>query len=301
MSTTRNVVAIKGTKTGLQIILSDALPFDEAFEQLSARLQTTEAFFQGARVALDVAGRPVSREQWGQLEAELRHNSLVLTAVLADREDTRAAARSLGIPLVTESRREGMPPPEKQKPIAVEAPEGAADSLLVRHTLRSGQVVRHPSHVVVLGDVNPGAEVMAGGDVIVWGSLRGQVHAGAGGDENATVRALHLAPTQLRLASHIARSPGNRSRLLDTPEIARVRDGRIVVEEWSRVKRPVNLSLRTLLFLTLVYALEAIAIAAVLMSFPREWSPIYTAPIVLVAIVLGWLVALATINRQEEQ
>ncbi len=293
----KSAIAIKGTKGGLQIILSEAAPFDEILRQLTSRLRTTETFFHGARVALDVGERAVSLEEWSRLEAELRTNGLTLTAALAAREDSRLAARSLGIPLVTESRREATFPGERPRALGVEAPSGSSESLLVKHTLRSGQVVRYPGAVVIVGDVNPGAEVLAGGDVIVWGSLRGLVHAGASGDETAAVSALVLAPTQLRIAGHIARAPATRPRLMDVPETARLHDGRIVVEEWSRVQRPVNLRLHTLLFLALVYALEAIALAVVLTLFP-SLSLFLTVLIVIVAIVLGWLVALATANRQ---
>ena len=296
MSTAHNAVSIKGTKSGLQIVLNEAVPFAEALAQLETRLDATDAFFQGARVALDVGERTVSREEWSQLETCLRRKNLILTAVLAAQEESRVAARSLGIPLVTESRRE-MTVAERRR--TRKDAEGNSEGLFVRRTLRSGQVLRYPGSVVILGDVNAGAEVIAEGDVIVWGSLRGMVHAGASGDETATVCALHLAPTQLRLAGHIARSPGNRPRLLDVPEIASIKEDKIVVDEWLRMTRPINLSLRTMLFLALVYALEAIALAIAIRLFPPAWSPLYIIAIVVAAIVLGWLVALVTVNRQE--
>jgi septum site-determining protein MinC len=94
--------------------------------------------------------------------------------------------------------------------------------------------VRYSGAVLVLGDVNPGAEIVAGGDVIVWGKLRGVVHAGAMGDEHAVVCALELAPTQLRIAGRIAIAPDDRRRRRQiTPEIARIRDGHIVAEGWK--------------------------------------------------------------------
>jgi septum site-determining protein MinC len=296
MSTPRSVISIKGTKTGLQIVLDDSATFDEAIDQLASRLGATDAFFQGARVALDVGERVVSREEWSRLEAELRQKSLVLTAALAADEESRGAARALGIPLVTESRHE-MTVAERRR--MKKDAEGTSEGMFIRRTLRSGQVVRYPGSVVIMGDVNAGAEIVAEGDVVVWGSLRGMVHAGASGDETATVSALHLAPTQLRLAGHIARSPGNRARLIDTPEMASVKDDHIVVDEWMRMKRPVNLSLRTLLALALVYALEAIGLAASVRLFPVTWSPLYIGAIVVAAVVSGWLVALVTVNRYD--
>lgn len=296
MNAQHGLVTIRGTKTGLQIVIDDVAPFADIIDHLAARLESTDSFFQGARVALDVGQRTMTREMWGQLETTLREKHLALTAALASAEESRAAARALGIPLVTESRHE-MTVAERRR--TQKDSEGNSEGMFVRRTLRSGQVIRFPGSVVVLGDVNAGAEVIAEGDVIVWGSLRGMVHAGASGDETAMVCALHLAPTQLRLAGQIARSPGNRARLLDTPEMATIRDGHIVVDEWMRIKRPVNLSFRTLLFLALVYACEAIALALAIRFFPASWSPLYVGAIVITAIVLGWLIAIATVNRQE--
>ena len=84
----------------------------------------------------------------------------------------------------------------------------------------------------IIGDVNAGAEVLAAGDVVVWGSLRGVVYAGAGGDGTALVCALQLAPTQIRIADTRGRGPEAEAHSKPVPELARVVDGRIVVEPW---------------------------------------------------------------------
>jgi septum site-determining protein MinC len=97
--------------------------------------------------------------------------------------------------------------------------------------LRSGFSLQHPGHVVVIGDVNPGAEVIAGGDILVWGRLRGVVHAGAEGDEGAIVCALDLSPTQLRIAGQIAITPKRRGK--PHPEVARLHEGQVVAEPWD--------------------------------------------------------------------
>jgi septum site-determining protein MinC len=85
--------------------------------------------------------------------------------------------------------------------------------------------------VVIFGDVNPGAEVIAGGNIIVWGRIRGVVHAGVDGDEKAVVCALDLAPTQLRIADKIAVSPKKQGKI--QPETARLEGDRIVAESWQ--------------------------------------------------------------------
>jgi septum site-determining protein MinC len=84
---------------------------------------------------------------------------------------------------------------------------------VVERTLRSGFSVRHAGHVVVIGDVNAGAQVIAGGSVLVWGRMRGMVHAGADGNEKAVVCALDLSPTQLRIAGLIATTPQRKGKI----------------------------------------------------------------------------------------
>jgi septum site-determining protein MinC len=104
------------------------------------------------------------------------------------------------------------------------------NTILVQRTLRSGQSINYNGNVVVLGDVNPGAEVTAAGNVIVMGFLRGVVHAGANGNEDAIVMAFHLQPTQLRIANHITRPPDNELADPDYPEMARIKGGIVTIE-----------------------------------------------------------------------
>lgn len=107
-------------------------------------------------------------------------------------------------------------------------------TLLYEKSLRSGQNINFDGNVVILGDVNPGAEIVAGGHILVMGALRGVVHAGAAGDEDATVTALIFAPTQVRIASHITRPPdGGEDLSGKPPEIARIRRDNVVIEDYQ--------------------------------------------------------------------
>jgi len=116
--------------------------------------------------------------------------------------------------------------------MALQLFDGASElrTVVVQRTLRSGQSVSFNGNVVILGDVNPGAEVTAAGNVVVMGVLRGMVHAGATGDPNAVVVAFRLQPTQLRIADYIARSPDGQYDGPERPEIARVKDGTVIIE-----------------------------------------------------------------------
>ena len=106
--------------------------------------------------------------------------------------------------------------------------------LYLVQNLRSGQTVSHKGHLVIVGDVNPGAEIMAEGDITVWGVLRGIAHAGIGGNLDAEIRALKLQPIQIRIGHAIARSPDRQgvkfaSGVKFTPETARIVDGKIKI------------------------------------------------------------------------
>ena len=76
-------------------------------------------------------------------------------------------------------------------------------------TLRSGSEIRHDGSVIVMGDMNPGSSVIADGDILVWGKLRGTVHAGAGGNAGSVVMATQMQPSQIRIADFVARGPSN--------------------------------------------------------------------------------------------
>ena len=82
-------------------------------------------------------------------------------------------------------------------------------ALLVKSTCRSGEIIRHQGDVVVLGDVNPGAEVVASGDIVVFGCLRGFAHAGSEGDTKATIVALSLGSPRIQIGPHVGVSSGN--------------------------------------------------------------------------------------------
>ncbi len=120
---------------------------------------------------------------------------------------------------------------------ALAAVPPAAATLYHVGTLRGGQSLHNIGNIVLVGDVNPGAELVASGDILVFGVLRGVAHAGAQGDANAKVYALELAPTQLRIATSIAAEAGTHKRTSVVPETACVRAGRIVVEPHDRFEQ----------------------------------------------------------------
>ena len=232
---TEQLVRIRGIKDGILVTLG-AGPYFEVHDQLVAELSQKAAFLQGSQVTLDVGPRLLNREQLSELVDIFASHSQVLWTVLAEADETREAAQGLSLATrVAGSQTDlaGRPLSPSQVATPVEQPAQTGDALFLKETLRSGRSVFHEGAVVVMGDVNPGAEIIAAGDVIVWGRLRGLVHAGALGDETAVICALALIPTQLRIADQIAISP-NGSQHKPEPEIVSIRNGQIVAESWQQ-------------------------------------------------------------------
>jgi septum site-determining protein MinC len=219
-------ISIKGIRHGL-LVTMQAGGWDSLLAELERRLETTPSFFKGGSVSLDVGEESLTEEDLRAARDLLAQHDIALHAVVSTDEKTEEAAQGLG--LVIDLGLERRPPSEP----SVEVVESEwSEALLCQKTLRSGQSIQTEGHVIVIGDVNPGAEIVAGGNILVWGRLRGTVHAGAMGDEEAIVCALDMSPTQLRIAGHITRSPEERRRN-PTPEVASVRDNQIVAMPWK--------------------------------------------------------------------
>ena len=229
-------VSIKGIREGLLVTVPDRGSFANLLALLAAELAQKQGFLQGSQVALQVGYRQLSKDNLRDLQALFEQNQLALWAVLAEEPKAREAARELALATRLSGSQTDLngnfisQAPETETAVTPDPPQGG---LILKETLRSGRSIYHEGHVVIIGDVNPGAEIVASGDVIVWGRLRGLVHAGALGDETAVICALELTPTQLRIADQIAISPDEK-RGKAIPEQAAIRSGQIVAEMWQR-------------------------------------------------------------------
>ncbi len=102
----------------------------------------------------------------------------------------------------------------------------------INRTIRSGQVEVYPGNIVIVGDVNPGGLIEAKGNIIVLGSLKGVAHAGIGGNTRSIVAAYNLQPTQLRISDIIVRSPDEEIGASKFPEMAKIKDGKVIIEPY---------------------------------------------------------------------
>ncbi|MGD1901926.1 MAG: septum site-determining protein MinC [Geitlerinemataceae cyanobacterium] len=195
--------------------------WQEIGHQLSQRLKGGERFWSpDTRVTLVVGDRLLDNTQLQDLEETLADSDLALSRVQTGRRETAIAAATAGYSVEQRALRASRPDPALASS-AAPAISTLAEPLYLRTTVRSGVEVRHPGTAIVFGDVNPGGTIVADGDIVVWGKLRGLVHAGAKGNVRAIVAALQMEPTQIRIADTVARvSPQNVDRF--HPEVAYV-------------------------------------------------------------------------------
>jgi septum site-determining protein MinC len=219
---------IKGLRDGLLITLGDGA-WEEVESAFLEQLDQQGEFLRGARLALDVGNHVLKAADLGRLRNAILERDLTLWAVLSNSPTTEQTAQTLGL-----ATRITKPQPERTVAQLDTALHGGESAILVRRTLRSGYSLQAQQNVIVIGDVNPGAEIVAGGDVIVWGRLRGVVHAGAQDNEGAVVCALELAPLQLRIAGRMAAAQPRRGK--PQPETARLVNGQVVLEAWNPKK-----------------------------------------------------------------
>jgi len=224
-------VRVRGTQDGVRLLLPPTVPFAAVLAQVRDLLETRAAFFRGAALTLDFTEREPVLDEIVALQQVLDARGVRVQAISAGTAEYRERLARWGY------KTEGAESVRRLRLIAPGSDEETdGKATYVRRTLRSGMSVEAAGHLVLIGDVNPGALVVAGGDVLVWGVVRGTVHAGRTGDTEAVIAALRLAPMQLRIANLVARAPDRGALHLDAPALARVADGQIVIEPW-RIER----------------------------------------------------------------
>ena len=208
-------VIIKGTKSGIIVHLSDEIPFGELKEKVCDKFKTSSDFLGDAQIALSFEGRKLSDEEQLILVDCITENShLDVVCVIDDNEEREAYFnRTL-----------------EEKLMALNSNTGQ----FYKGTLRSGQVLEFDTSIVILGDVNAGAQVVSAGNVVILGKLLGNVYAGASERENSFVVALQMNPTQIRIGDVIARSPDEKQKTITETKIAFSQDGNIYIEPLDR-------------------------------------------------------------------
>lgn len=213
-------VVIKGNRYGISVYLDPGTDFETLLKEVAAKFRESAKFFKNAKMALSFEGKRLDGVQQRRVADAIVQNSQVEILCILSQD----------------------PEEEKRYQEAVERKlrqEKANVGHFYKGTLRSGQVLESEGSVVVLGDVNPGAKVIAVGNIIVLGSLKGTACAGITGNSNTFIAALEMQPTQLRISAAMGRGgdeKGSRSKKKAPPKpmIAFCGAEGIYVEELSR-------------------------------------------------------------------
>ena len=214
-------VVIKSNKYGIHLVLSNEISFKALLDAIVEKFKESEKFFKGAKLAISFEGRKLTHdEEMAIIDAVTSNTSIEILCIVdhdPDREEYQAS---------------------------VQQPYVDGGTQFYRGTLRSGQTLESETGIVVVGDVNPGAAVMANGSIVVLGAVKGSVYAGLGGDDSAFIVALDMDPIQIRIGNILAKSPDKpfsrrriRKKVKETttsPQIAYLKDGTICIEPLTK-------------------------------------------------------------------
>lgn len=207
-------ILIKGNKYGLTIILDKDTAFKDLKQTLKEKIVDAKKFFKDAKIAITFAGRDLSDKEQKELVDIITKNSDMEVTCIIDESNQNANGNANQLYNSDSLRMD--------------------DKMAVFHrgTLRSGQQLEVEHSVIIMGDVNPGAKVVANGNVIVLGALKGTVYANQNAGKYPFVVALLMKPMQLRIGDIMGRSPDNKEATIGSAsaEIAYVVDGRICIE-----------------------------------------------------------------------
>ncbi|MGY0372637.1 septum site-determining protein MinC [Clostridium sp. JNZ J1-5] len=199
-------IIIKGNRDGLNVVIdiNKFKDFDEMLEKLIKKLNIGKRFYKGSTIKITTQLKEFNEKQIIKLKDILFEEFLIKDCIFEDKEETKSK--------MFQGIYEGR-------------------TKFYRKTLRSGQIIKYPGNVVIIGDVNPGAEVYAGGNVVVLGNMQGNVYAGNTGNTKAIISAFRLQPKILQIANIMTRAPEDDEKPY-YPEVARIKDDIIIVEPY---------------------------------------------------------------------
>lgn len=218
------IVKLRGYKDGLHLIINPKVSLNEVETAIHELISEMNQSLSGTSIQIDMMTTPLTSDDLKELEAHLTKSyDLVVKGVnVLDEKDESPILAAPTTHSISQD-------------LSLDTPMHIEDAQVVRQTIRSGQTTSCLTGSVILyGDVNPGGEVIASGDIVVLGALRGSAHAGANGRLSSVIIAMDLVPLQLQIGNYVNRPPiGQKPR--GYPEIARVgAEDIIIVEEFIK-------------------------------------------------------------------
>lgn len=208
-----NVVTIKSNRYGIEIHMADDVPFEMLLAHMKDKFERSARFFEGAQLAVSFVGRKLSyKEEETVLKLFSDVTGIDIVCVIDKNTDNELIYRNALVNTMSNfKKREGQ---------------------FYRGTLKKHQVIESDSSIVILGDVELGAKVIARGSIVIVGNLYGTAYAGADGDKSAYIVALSMQPKQLKIGDIEARRQlvYQESLTIKGPKIATVEGSRIYLD-----------------------------------------------------------------------
>jgi len=207
------MILLKGSPKGILVSVDDT-DFETGKKELLEKLLASKEFFKGIT-----------------LEVYLTSNALTEAEVFLLQPVVEEALSDTQVVFIDE---EPKMIPKKHSPLdALGADEGVTK--FCRKTVKAGETVEYTDNLVVIGDVEAGAKIVAGGNVFILGALYGSVHAGAGGKKDAVVVAMKLMPQTLQISEYstIVKQSAIKRLFFGVPEIAYVSQNAIKIEQYT--------------------------------------------------------------------
>jgi septum site-determining protein MinC len=196
---------IKISQTTNEIILNVNViaEINEILEELQTKIPKLRDFYQTSKIPMRVTGRLFTNSEIEKIKS-LINNEIQVEIKFDDVSDL------LGLHAIKRT---------------FEVGTEISETKFVQNSLRSGQKEEYPGSIVICGDVNAGAEIIAGGNIMILGTLRGVAHAGANGNTMAIISANHIDVTQIRIAN-LVREVGEK---IDRCPICKIEKNEIVI------------------------------------------------------------------------
>ncbi len=207
-------VKLKGVGKGFWITLDPSHPEEVLISEIDKLIRKLKHLAVNADVVLDVGDAKGHEELIKRMKTHLEKN--------------------FDLGLISTSPKKRSVPTERirQRDLSKGWNQHRSDVLMLRGRVRSGQTINAKKHLVITGDVNPGAEIVAGGDVIVLGKLSGKVHAGHPDKEDAIVFALGFNPSHVQIGAVSAL--GSEDGTGSISEFASVENNKIIVKDYMK-------------------------------------------------------------------
>ncbi len=217
----KNSVILKSFPNGISVILDGTISFQELLADIGVKFREADGFFKDASVAISIEGRELTEEQEREILDAITQNSRLKILCLMGKDEEKNL-KFLGV----------------QNKLNFQNDENSGQ--FYRGTLKDGASIETEHSIIILGDVCEGSCVYSNKDIVVLGTLTGDVYAGAGGNSNHFVVALNMLPGVLQIGDYVYNSQPQKTprwgfkKPQTVPKIAYTHNGEVQIESITK-------------------------------------------------------------------